>query len=262
MINKKIAFLILSCTLIFLAETSFVVGQDKTSDLKNKKITIKMENEPLGNVFAYLINNYDIPIGLEESVLDREHFDFAFDTNLPFPKEFISRGTDGSINAVTRIRRKFIVEKYRFTINAENESLEEVLNTVVGQMNNYAWEINDEVVNIFPKNGRDKKFEKLLKVKINNFSLEKPVSIRSIREKIFELPEVIKFLDENELLVSKHRDNVNNLRREVEVEMKFSNLTLRELLNEITKIKRGGWALKESEMGCYPNPELCIEIDI
>jgi hypothetical protein len=225
------------------------------SQLKDKRITIKMEKQPLGKVFRHLIVNYDVPIGFEESILDRDHNDYEFETNLPYPGEKTYESLNGSTRITIQKERGFIVEKHWFTVNAEDEKLEDVLNSIVGQMNNYKWEINDGVVNIFPIKGRDERYKRLLDVNIKNYNLEienhnskTGMAIFEIRNRIFELPEVIEFLNENKFYYSDYRESIDNHDRKLFVEVNFSNLTFKELLNKITKIKRGGWILKTNDL--------------
>ncbi len=46
-------------------------GVDRSLD--DLRISISLQDKPLLTVFNRLINKYDIPIGFEESSLDREH---------------------------------------------------------------------------------------------------------------------------------------------------------------------------------------------
>ena len=66
--SKKLVIIILYCTTIFLIGTFSAFGQEKETDLKDKQITIKMDKQPLGLVFRYLMENYDVPIGFEQSI--------------------------------------------------------------------------------------------------------------------------------------------------------------------------------------------------
>ena len=96
---------------IFSSGVVCSIGQENSSDLKNKRITIKMENAPFGDVLDYLINQYDVAIGFEESALDTDHNDFDFDTNLPFTrnKELVS--SDGSIRISVTAKKVYISRK-------------------------------------------------------------------------------------------------------------------------------------------------------
>lgn len=238
MINKKVFIVFLNCTILFLVGTFCVSGQKNMSDLENKRVTIKMKDKPLRAVLGYLIVNYDVAVGFEESTLDSVHNDYDFIINQPFAdpsrKRYISGFTP--------------IKQHWFTIDAENERLEDILNIIVGQMQNYKWEITDDVVNIFPSQGRDKRYEELLNLKIGDFTLKKPAPILMIRTKLFTLPEVISFLKEIKINSSFNRSDFNFNNRKLGVELNFSNLTFRELLNKITKIKRGGWIIKKDDV--------------
>lgn len=247
--------------MIFLAGAYCTFGQEKVSELKDKRITLKMEKQPLGVIFKHLIVKYDVAIGFEESTLDRDHNDYDFDTNLPILKEnWVS--TDGETQVSITTERIFEVKQHWFTVNFQNERLEDVLNQIVGQMKNYEWEINDDVVNIFPVKGRDERYKKLLELNIKNFKVEKPALIFVIRNNIIDLPEVKGFLDESKIFYSTNRSGIfDHLKRKLPQEINFSNITFRNLLNSITKIKRGGWILKQNDFLGTKEKEY-IDIDI
>lgn len=261
--GKKLAIVILNCTMIFMAGTFCAFGQEKEVDLKAKRITVKMEKQPLWIVFKYLIENYDIAIGLEQSTLDGEHNDYAFETNLRKGVDKREVNKDGKIEIPEKEKPRINVERHFFTVNVENGKLEDVLNQIVRQMKIYKWEINDDVVNIFPIRGRDKRYKNLLELKIKYFNLRKPFDIGSIRKEIFNLPEVIKFLEKNEIFSTVYLSStlLENLDRLIYLDIEFSDLTLRELLNKITKVKSGGWILQKNPMYGSKEKEY-IEIDI
>src|SRR6185369_3179742 len=138
---KKTQIILLISLIIFCVEISSSSGQETTAeDIKDKKITLNLENKSLESVFIYLNLIYDVPIGLECSTLDNDHIDYVFRTNM------IDRnpGKDYMVSS------SFTVKKHRFTIKVKDARLEEILNKVVGEMENYKWEINDGVVNIVP----------------------------------------------------------------------------------------------------------------
>ncbi len=95
-----------------------------------------------------MIVDYDIAIGFEESILDREHNDYDFEPNLPLPMVQRAPSNDGKIQISITAEPLFEAEKHWFTIHVENKRLEDVMNIIVGQMKNYKWEINDDVVNM------------------------------------------------------------------------------------------------------------------
>ncbi|MEZ5424681.1 MAG: hypothetical protein R2747_00325 [Pyrinomonadaceae bacterium] len=260
MVEKKLIIIILNCIIIFLAGSFCAFGQENELDLKGKRITIKVIKQPLSVVFKYLIENYDVPIGFEKSTLDRQHNDYVFETNLLYEVDQRSISKDSPISSQNE--PALGGNRHWFTVNVENGKLEDVLNIIVRQLENYKWEINDNVVNIFPVQGRDQRYEKLLELNINKFTLENPLFIFSIRDEIIVLPEVIKFLDENELHFTIFRSRgINNRHRQLDIGLNFSNLSFRELLNKITKVKRGGWILQENHRYGSKGNEY-IEIDI
>ncbi len=251
---KKLAFDTLNFLTILVIVTFCVFGQQKVSGLKDKKITLIADKEPLGVVFRQLMQTYNLAIGFEESILDQEHNDYMFETNLKYIDNEKSRTANGSLSTPqskmkpqisTMIQRSFIVKENFITVNAENESLEAVLNIIIGQMENYEWEINDEVINIFPIKGRDKRLQKLLESNINQFTISKGMKLKEIRNKLFALPEFKLFSSENTIYVNYSRVLYFGIsERELPAEIIFSNLSFRDLLNKISKVKRGGWILK------------------
>lgn len=230
-----------------------VCGQDRSlSQLGQTRITMHEENEPLWSVLATLTVKYKIPIGLEESLLDRDHDEYELISNIP------SLGVNGRDVVSSGTNR---VESHFFTIDADNEKLEKVLDMIVAQMKNYDWEINDDVVNIYPIKGRDKRLSEFLDLRIKKFTLKERSYIFLIRTKLFELPEVTGFLADNNLNFSDMRGDLNFLERRIDAKFEFSNLTMRELLNRITKIKKGGWTLKWSDVAGSKEKEF-LEIEI
>jgi hypothetical protein len=119
-------------------------------------------------------------------------------------------------------------------------------------MPNYKWEINDETVNIVPIKGRDSRFEKLLNTKIKNYLLVKSTGepsgnyIIAIRKAIYLLPEFSGTREVLGLSILERRFDTDgfSLMLDLKEDLSFTNLTFRELLNGITKSKKGGWILK------------------
>lgn len=264
--SKKTTPIRLCCVIICLAGALFVFGQSKEVALKDKRITIKMEKQPLGVVFRYLIENYDIPIGFEQSILDRGHIEYAFDTNLPAVATYKQQNADGSVKMTTTSETAYKAKVHPITLNFENGKLKDVFNQIVKQMENYKWELDDGVVNILPIKGRDERFEKLLGLHIERFTFEKGKTVEDITTRIMLLPEFRRFVKESNLDFNGIRTGVNfvikaKYGRKINESMNFSNLTFRELLNKITKIKRGGWILKWRYVSKTTGKEV-VDIDI
>jgi hypothetical protein len=114
---------------------------------------------------------YDIPIGFEQSTLDVDNRDFGFESNPAASKPKTITNTDGKIVGTATLHRVFKPGNHPITVNADNQRLGTVLDDIVQQMKHYKWEINDDVVNIFPKKGRDERFKEILSTKIAHFSV-------------------------------------------------------------------------------------------
>lgn len=247
--SKRSAVVALCLVIICLVGTPSVFGQGEKTDLKDKRITITMEAQPLGTVFEYLMEKYDVPIGFEESDLDREHSDFYFETNpAPWARDKMS-SADGRIKITLKARRVFEAGRHPITLYINDGSLKDVFDEIVRQMENYKWEINDEVVNIFPTKGRNKKFEELMKMNVGSFRFEKGKTVDDVTKKILALPEFGSFMAKNKLRFDGMRtgnfDFITEAQygRLINEDLDFSDLTFRELLNKVTKVKRGGWIL-------------------
>lgn len=263
--RKKQIVVAFNCLIILLASAFFAFGQEKAVALKDKRITLQLEKQPLGVVFRYLTNIYDVPIGLEQSTLDRDHNDYFFETNLVDISRFTTRDKyTKEIIPMTFWRIK--IQKHWFTINAANAPLEDVMNQIVEQMENYEWKIVDEVVNIYPVKGRDERFEKLLEVNIENFTIKKKFVVGEFKSRINYLSDLYPFLQKNNLHISgwSASNNYADINRimDLEGDLKFENLTLKELLNKVTKIKRGGWMLRRMELTPTDPEKEVLKIDI
>jgi hypothetical protein len=236
----------------------------QNDNIANLRVSIEINDGSLGDVVDGLITNYNVVVGFEESILDRDHNDYDFLTTLSTNESALLR-SNGSVAALVSFKQVFTAKVHKLTVNFENEKLSTVLDSIVSQMGNYKWEINDGVVNIIPTKGRDKKFEDLLSLEIKSFYLGENASLARIRHQIKILPEVKKFVDENGLKTSGFRTGgiYGASQRPVGYELKFSNLTLRQLLNKIAKTKGGGWILKKQDISPKDgDPRMEIEFDI
>lgn len=225
-------------------------GQGKREDLKEKRITIQMTNERVFNVFLRLMYVYDIPIGFEESTLDKDHSDYFFQTLMPpddkkkdFPDE------PETMSGSSPSSRWTIKDKaHLISLDFREARLEDVLDEIVRQMQNYDWTINDGVVNIFPVKGRDSNLEKLLNLRIRGFGVSKGEEFEAIQPLlVLYLPEFKAFLAENNLFAESDRYVPSYGKLPLPVELRFSNLSFKELLNGITRLKRGGWILRTGD---------------
>jgi hypothetical protein len=240
-VQVKTLTTIASIVLLLLVGQVDIRAQSPDGTLQDKRININLYEKPLWDVFLWLMDKYDIAIGLEQSNLDPEPNDLVFLTDKP-PKlqqhsardrQFLLQSADTPAN------------HHLFTIQHDNASLETVMGDIVRQMKYYDWEISGGVVNIFPVRGREPKFQKLLDVRIKQFRASKGMEVGMIQAIVlFRLPEFRAFLRENDLRPSAVEFTKWDPKAPLENEMNFSDLSFRELLNAIVRSKRGGWILK------------------
>jgi hypothetical protein len=207
--------------------------RSEEGDLKNKLVTIECDRQPLFVALDRLINVYDVPIGLVQSPKDYDHLDYNFNTETRYARSHDEADKD---NAGLYVRGHFISVSY------PSVRLETVLDNIVGQMKNYKWEIEDGVVVIMPSGDLDPRIEELLDTKIKSFKFPGDDHIYEVRNLLVALPEVIGWLKKNHLAFESGTWVAFTFRK-LPDEMNFADLTFRELLNSITKIKRGGWLI-------------------
>lgn len=248
-------FIFIGCVIILSLSAANVMGQDDKVALKDKRITIQMREKPMYTVFYRLIQKYDVAIGLEESVLDREHRHYFFETNVALDQFKAEAASDKEFLGPYRGFKEHLI-----TVDFKDARLEDVMDAIVKQMENYSWKINDEVVNIFPTRGRDKRLEKLLDVRVRVFVVGVGADVGSIQAQLMLfLPEFEKFLAENDLDCRTDRPGTSFVDRKLPDGMGFTDMTFKQLLNAITKSKRGGWILQIKKLSDKPGKEF-VEI--
>lgn len=173
----------------------------KYQDLESKFLeNVQIEGQGLRQLLSELSLSYDIPIGALIPEKD--------DADLAFHRLDFKRGT-----------------------------LKELLTKLVGEHDQYLWEIKDGVVNVFPKGGCcDAMFGELLKTRIRSFSVEKKTSCGVVTRSLASTPEIKQFLEAKN--ISYLEQGVNgfyiphvgdNFRLDV------TNMTLRAILNKLIK---------------------------
>lgn len=211
------------------------LAQESDSELRNRRISIRLENRTFADVAMYLMEKYDVAIGMEFSAADfgSRHFDFT--ENLVPEGDFLE---------VFERNRAIDPKAWGVTVSFRDAPLADVMDAVVRQLKHYEWEIRDEVVNIYPKVERNQKYQELLDLKINRFRFPKGTRLSSLLNEVVALPELRQCLASNRINWSMaRRVRYSDLSRSLAQDLEFQNLTLRELLNKITRIKRGGWIL-------------------
>ena len=255
--------------LIFSA-VSAVQAQSK-DNIIDRKISIDFENAPPAKIFHDLIYEKGVPIGLEIADIDRETKDFDFETNLPAYtiRNRQSAGSagrsgvakSGTLQYSVQMEVTFPSKTHFITLKFENASLRDIFDSLTRQMGDYTWESNGGVINIFPKSGRDARFAELLDLKVKNFAIGTRATLMSIQTEIYDLPEFKEFLSARKLEVTGTRYNAQDLVGKFPLTVQFSDLTIKGLLNNLAKIKKGGWILR-IDSAKRPRDLNQIEIDI
>lgn len=250
MLMKNFLITISSFFLLSLGGLSGLAQNSKVS-VRETRVTIQVTKKPLYTVFYRLIQKYDIAIGLEESSLDRGHRHYYFETNKALEKFRATLSSDKEFLGPYPISTEHLI-----TLDFKEGRLDEVMDAIVKQMGNYDWEINDEVVNIYPFQGRDERLKKLLDLKVRGFVVGEGADVGSIQGQLMlGLPEFQKFLAENRLESRTDRPGSSFLDRTIPDGMGFQNMTFKHLLNAITKSKRGGWILQIKNSTASPGTE-------
>lgn len=248
--------------IFFVCGALSISGQSIAPKLVDRPITIKMEHQPLGNVFRELIYSYHVQIGFEESVLDRDHDDYIFETNASPYSSLPDQTTANGQRVSLTIERTFYPKEHWFTVNVKDEPLGKVLDLITKQLPNYKWEINDDIINFIPVSGRDVRYKNLLELKVGEFTVEKGNPLGTIRNNLLALPEIVTFLRNNKIHSSAWRGDIEYVLKPLPMSIKLENIYFRDLLNRITKLKgSGGWILRHTTHNALPGQEF-IDIQI
>ena len=148
---------------------------------------------------------------------------FAYERNIPIGFEVASNDdllADGSVN----------VQIARGTVR-------DVLDAIVAQKPIYTWRVEDNVINVFPKEAnRDHLLKAVLETTIKDYSIARNTNHFTFRESIIKLPEVQRILEinqiksGNELLSPLDRASLGR-----DFSLRMSNATLKSLLNRVIR---------------------------
>ena len=224
------------CALILLGATC-ICAQGNICD---KRITIHIKQAPFYIVAGTLVEDFDVPIGLELSPSSVPVDDLLFEYNLSkrLPVGF---GSPWPIRK-DNWRRP---EKYRFTLDFDKARLSDVLDAIVKQMPGDEWESDESVVNIWPKVDRDPRIVKLLGVRIASFESSPDTEIWDLMVRFTATAEIKQFQNELAVVIPTSVENGGlNLKGKLNGMFHFEGLTVKELLNAILKVKRGGWIVR------------------
>lgn len=226
--------------LVCTAMTSAVSGQEVSDETPVSKVTIRMKNRPLYTVLWTLIQKYDVPIGFEESELDRNRNAYWFYAQRPVNESTIREYADREMFPAALPAKKYLI-----SVDFTDADIETVLRSVVAQMRNYRLEKNEGVYNIVPFRGRDERLRRLMDLKVKEFLVGIEATADSILPRILLfLPEFKVFIDENSLQAQLGSDMGYFDERIFPDGVRLIDLTFRQLLNRLTVLKRGGWIVR------------------
>jgi len=165
--NRSLCLGIGICLLLFgipkLVRAQRTNASSKDEDLALRRLNnVHIEAQSIAQLFSDLSLHYDIPIGLEVASNDNEFADYRLD---------FTKGT-----------------------------LLDLLRQLVAEQTEYACEIKDGVVNVFPKDKyRDPILDELLAAEISRFSVKENTSCWTLEKSLIATPEVRRVVETNGL---------------------------------------------------------------
>lgn len=216
---------------------------ESRSTLESLEITVERTDAPLRFIFQDLIEKYDVPIGFEEASDFIENRDLTFDTN----KKLSSPCPLGTIPPNCIPDRPMV--RKTFTINVKNVKLSVVLDSIAAQLGGYRWEVRDEVVNFVPTLNRSEIIQDFLELKITKFTIPRRTGEPTVMDLSFAVmgsPEVKDFSEKRGLknFTTAESYQQNKLVRRPDGLEDLSGIQIVDLLNQITRQKRGGWVVR------------------
>ena len=174
-------------------------GVKRNSDPATKQFESIVVEGQMVELFSKLALEYDIPIGIETAFEPQDLSNYRLE---------LTKGT-----------------------------LSELLDQFVKQNLNYAWFVENGVVNIFPtKERRDPIIGEVLSVRLKKFSIEKGTGALDMQDLLFDSPEIKAILDRNGVepgaidLTGFYLPQLGQ-----EFSLRISNPTTREILNQTIK---------------------------
>jgi hypothetical protein len=226
LINKNsiilVVLILIACGKSYAQDEPFIVDCPKGINVTKKMFSIAEREVTIGTVFTELIRNHCVSVGFEYSSTNLSRTEFEFRVSPTF---------NGYPKAT----------KGKSTIVGNFSKIEFLLNMMVSEMPGYKWEINDETVNFVPIKDRDAEIQELLNFKINKFHIEKDADSSTLREKLKSAVKSKTDVVFNPQIISDSRDY------KMREELNLSDITLKELLNKISKMKLGGWVIRRTD---------------
>lgn len=253
-------FIISVFTLSFVALFGVAYGQNATDQLSERRINMSIKDRSVGYAIYHLATRFNVPFGIEEKKHVELERIFLLPTNIPTDV----RHANGSITVdiYDRPSKEVVLKRSPIcTIVAVNEPLRDVLDRILAQVDGYRWEISDGVVNIIPTENRDSDISGLLETRIAMFGIQSGESVGNLRNHIVALPEFNSFFTGNPVLSLAIRSDFDYWNRRLETGFQLKGLELREILNRVTREKKGVWILRKVKNVKVPDKDF-IEFEI
>lgn len=203
---------ILILCLVMSINASSGLTLQSSERLLSRQIEIHLKEATLMNVLSTLEVVHRVPIGIEYSLADQ---------NEP-----------------------------RLVVESKNDSLKEILDSIVKQEPLYSWEVSDGVINFVPVRDRDPFLETLMNTSVSRYDPGKWTIKFQLRNAIGNTPEVKKLLESNNKTLAKYEDYVYypSIYTKKGVDLSASNMTVRGILNQIVrKSEHKGWSIGWSD---------------
>jgi hypothetical protein len=203
---SKMMFTLALCTHIaFFAVNGFAFSPASTFSGKGESLAdlqlenVRIQSQGITSLLSKLARDYDIPVGLEIASNENQ-FDIYF-------------------------------------IDFEKGTLSDLLNQFVNQYDRYTWEIQDNVVNVFPKGGsRDIRLDIILRAEIDSFSIKENTGCFQLADSLIATPEMKNVLESMD--ITPRGPNFSGFyfpQLGRQFTLNVSHITLRSILNRVIK---------------------------
>ena len=184
-----------SVALFLCLPTLVAQALQQTHILERSVGPLRLKGETIDKILEIISEDYKIPIGIDLAD-SSESQDREIDVNLP------------------------------------EMGLKSVLDYLVMQDSRYGWKLEGKVIHFFPVKDRDNLLATLLDTKLSRVSFSSELRLSDMKYEILSLPELERKLDKTHVKPLMFEMGIPS--EKLGVPLQHSNLTLRELLDQIT----------------------------
>jgi hypothetical protein len=199
----KIPTCIVFILIVVFGLSGFVSAQETVVKNENRELmqfeNVEIKGQGVSGLLSRISFGYEVPIGFEVASNEDELMMHSFD---------FKKGT-----------------------------LSDLLTQFVKEHNQYTWEINDGVVNVFPKDGyRDPQLKELSEIEVGTFSIKKGTSCYDVGKSLANAPEIKEFLEYHEMVYrGQERGGFYIMQLGRDFTLDVSNTKLKAILNKVVK---------------------------